>query len=177
MRDLVCMARCWMKVKAWSSAMACWLIRELFGLFDEASGLQLVLGDRADLFVDGQGALFKGGPQHLGHGRDQLGLAEGLDQVGRHARVASLLDEVALAEGGEQEHRDVVARADLTGRRDAIEAGHLHVEHGEIRAMGVDERHSLVPPTGLGHDHVAGFLEDLLEVEADDGLVVSDDDP
>ena len=39
-----------------------------------------------------------------------------------------------------------------------------------------DQLDRLVAPAGLAHDLVALLLEGLLEVEADDGLVLGDDD-
>src|SRR4029077_18456709 len=90
------------------------------------------------------------------------------------ARVAGLLDQVALAEGGEDEHGRPSLARDLPGRGQRVHARQLDVEDGQVGLEVLDELHGLVAAAGLAHDVVALLLEDLLEVEADDGLVLSD---
>ena len=52
--------------------------------------------------------------------------------------------------------------------------GHLDVEDGEVGPQVADQLDGLVAAAGLAHDLVALLLEGLLEVEADDGLVLGD---
>ena len=111
-----------------------------------------------------------------GDGRQQLTRLEGLDQVGGHAGVTGLLDQIALAEGGQDQHGHLVLRRDLSGRPQPVHARHLYVQNDQIRLMLFHQHHRLVAPPGLAHDVVAGRGQDLLEVEPDDGLVLGDDD-
>src|SRR3712207_8011829 len=48
-----------------------------------------------------------------------------------HARVPGLLDEVALAEGGEDQHGRPLLGGDLASGGEAVLARHLDVEDGE----------------------------------------------
>ena len=64
----------------------------------------------------------------------------------------------------------------MAGGREAVEARHLDVEDDEVGLELADELDGFVAPAGLADDVVALLLEDLLEVEADDGLVLGDDD-
>ena len=75
----------------------------------------------ACLGIDGPLLLAAG--HGLVDGRDQLDPLEGLDQVGGHAGVAGLVDQVPLAEGGEDEdgHLEVEV-ADGPGRLEAVGA-------------------------------------------------------
>ena len=65
---------------------------------------------------------------------------------------------------------------DVARGGEAVEPRHLDVEDREVRAEAADELDGLVAAAGLAHDLVALFLEELLEVEADDRLVLGDDD-
>jgi hypothetical protein len=109
-------------------------------------------------------------------GGDQLAALERLDQVGEGAGVAGLLDEVALAEGREDQHGGPALAGDLAGGGQPVEAGHLDVEDGEVGLELAHELDGLVASAGLADDLVALLLEGLLQVEADDGLVLGDDD-
>ena len=80
----------------------------------------------------------------------------GLIEVGRDPGVPGLLDEVALAEGREQEHRHLVAGGDLAGGPQAVHPGHLDVEDGEVRLVLLDQGHRLVAAARLPHHVVAG---------------------
>src|SRR5205823_2439940 len=53
---------------------------------------------------------------------DQLALLERLDEIRQRAGVAGLLDQVALAERGEDQHRGLPLVGDLAGRAEAVEA-------------------------------------------------------
>ena len=59
---------------------------------------------------------------------------------------------------------------------EAVEPGHLDVEDGDVGLVRPDQLDGLVAPAGLADDLVALLLEGLLQVEADDGLVLGDDD-
>lgn len=65
---------------------------------------------------------------------------------------------------------------DLLGGRDAVQDGHLHVQDDEIGAVLAGELDGRGTVTGLADDRVALFLQHLFEVEADEGLVLGDDD-
>src|SRR5262249_31377845 len=108
--------------------------------------------------------------------RKQLALLEWLHQVRQDPGVAGLLDKVALAEGGQDEDRAEPFGADLPRCGQAICSGHLDVEDDQVRSVGPDQVDRLVTSAGLAHDLIALLLHDLLEVQADDGLVLCDHD-
>src|SRR5262249_6960312 len=87
-----------------------------------------------------------------------------------------LLDEVALAERGEDEDGGGAAVVDATSRLDPVESRHLDVEDRDVGLEALDQRHRLVTTSGLPYDLVSLFLQRLAEVEADDALVLGDDD-
>src|SRR5271166_1415992 len=157
--------------------------QELLGLLDLPTGLDLVLGPLGtvhpaglkplDLLVDRPVLPALG--QHPLDRRQKLLAAEWLDQVGGHPGVAGVLDEVPLTEGGEHEHGHLVARRDLAGGTDAVHAGHLDVQDGEVGLVGFDQGDGFVAAPRFPHDVIAGRKQDLLEIEADDGLVLGDD--
>ena len=128
----------------------------------------------AGLGVDGPLLLAAG--HGLVDGRHQLDPLERLDQVGGHAGVAGLVDQVALAEGGEDEHRHLeVEVADGPGRGQAVGARHLDVQDHQIGVVGADQVDGLVAAAGLPH-HVIPFVQqDLLQIQPDDRLVLGDD--
>ena len=64
----------------------------------------------------------------------------------------------------------------MPGRGQAVEPGHLDVEDDEVGPQLAHELDGLVAAAGLADDVVALLLEELLEVEADDRLVLGDDD-
>src|SRR5581483_4584805 len=85
-------------------------------------------------------------------------------------------DEVPLAERGEDQHRRLLVRGDLTGGRQPVHPRHLHVEDGEVGLVLLHQLHRLVTASRLPHDLVALLLEGLLQVQADDGFVFGDHD-
>ena len=87
-------------------------------------------------------------------GGDELAALERLDQVGGDAGVTRLLDQVALAEGGQDEHRHPVVGGDAPGRLDAVDPRHLDVEDGEVGSVLSHELDRLVAAAGLPHDLV-----------------------
>ncbi len=169
------MAVRWMKPKASFSGQAVPIHQDLFGLVDDPAGHDLVLGSVGGLLGFDGPFLTRPG-QDVGDGGQQLTGLEGLDQVGGHPRVPRLLNEVTLAEGGEQEHGHLMTRGDLPGGPDAVHARHLHVEDREVGLLLFDQLHGLVAPAGLTDHFVAGRNEDLLEVEPDDRFVFGDHD-
>src|ERR1043165_5687861 len=94
--------------------------------------------------------------RHL-DGGNELTLLERLHEIRKRAGIARPLDEIALAERGEDQHRGAMFRGDLSRRGEAIEARHLDVEDGEIGFEVADELHALVPATGPPH-HVVTLL-------------------
>ena len=65
-------------------------------------------------------------------------------------------------------------RDDLLGGGDAVEHRHLHVEDDEVGPELLGELDGLLAVAGLADDVVALLLEHLLEVEADERLVLGD---
>jgi hypothetical protein len=141
---------------------------------DDPTGVELLLEplhlgvQRLHLLVAPEGDL---------DGGQQLGALERLHEVGEGAGVARPLDEVALREGGEDQHRGEAFGGDLLGGGEAVHPRHLDVEDGDVGRVRPHELHGLVTTPGLPHHLVALLLEGLLEVEADDRLVLGDDDP
>src|SRR5262249_12596904 len=76
--------------------------------------------------------------RHLDRG-DEVTLLERLDQVRERARVAGLLDEIALGEGGEDQHRGQPLARDVARRGEAVHTGHLDVEDHEVGMVLADE--------------------------------------
>ena len=109
-------------------------------------------------------------------GREEVGALERLDEVGEGPGISGALDEVALAERREDQDRRQALARDLARRGQAVEAGHLDVEDGDIGLEAPHQLDGFVAAAGLGDDLVPLFLEGFLEVEADDGLVLSDHD-
>ena len=96
-----CMAGFWMKEKA-SASVRPWLVhQQALGPVDDLAGLELLL--EAGGLVVQRLHLAEPAERHLDR-RDQLAALERLDEVGERAGVAGLLDQVALAEGGEDQH-------------------------------------------------------------------------
>ena len=166
-------ARFWMKRERGALVQAELVHQLALGPVDHLAGLELLL-EAGGLVVQGPD-LLEPAQGHLDR-RHQLAALERLDQVGEGTRVAGLLDEVALAEGGEDEHGGAALARDLAGRGQAVEARHLDVEDGEVGLELTHELDRLVASARLADDLVALLLEGLLQVEADDGLVLGDDD-
>ena len=99
-----------------------------------------------------------------------------LHQVRHRARVARPLDEVALAERGEDDDRgDPRGRDPLRGG-DAVQDGHLHVEDDQVRSEPLGELDRGRAVTGLADDLVPLFGEHLREVHPDEHLVLGHHD-
>ena len=98
--------------------------------------------------------------------RDQILFAERLDEVAEDAGLDRAGDELILPVGGEHDDRDRALLEDPPGRLDAVEVGHLHVQHGEVGLVLAGERHRLFAVAGLGDDLVAGALEQAREGRA-----------
>src|SRR5581483_5587188 len=65
---------------------------------------------------------------------------------------------------------------DVAGGGEPVHPGHLDVEDGEVGVEVANQVHGLVAPARLPHHLVALFFEQLLQVEADYGLVLGDHD-
>ena len=167
-------AVCWMNAKAAGLAQLVLVHQHALGPVDHLAGLEPTGGvghlalERDRLAVASEGEL---------DGRHQLGALERLHEVGLSAGVTRLLDEVALAERREDEHRGRAPIVDAAGGLDAVESGHLDVEDRDVGLEPLDERDGLVAPRGLADDLVPLLLQRLEQVEADDALVFGDDDP
>ena len=99
--------------------------------------------------------------------RHQVGLGERLDQVGHRAGVARPLDEVALAERGEDDDRGDPLLGDPLRGGDPVEHGHLDVEDHQVRAVARSASSTAVcAVAGLAHDVVPLLGEHLREVHA-----------
>ena len=148
------------------------LVEEALGAVDELAGLEALdevadLGlERDDLRVPGECDL---------DGRQQVVGGERLDDVGEGACLARALDELLLAERGEEHDRCDVALREPLCRRDAVELRHLHVHDDEVGAQLGRECHRRLAVAGLSDDLVAVVAEDLDDVEADEGLVLRHD--
>ena len=143
------------------------------GAVDQLARLEL-LAERVDLA--GEVAQLAEAPDRDLDRRDQVALLERLDEVGQGAGVARLLDHLALAEGGEDQHAAQLLGGDDAGRLEPVDARHLDVEDRQVGLQLADQLDRLVAAAGLADDHVALLLEGLAEVHADDGLVLGDHD-
>ncbi len=108
--------------------------------------------------------------------RQELARLERLDQIRQRARIARLLDEVVLRERGEDQDRGETLGRDRRRRGETVHPRHLDVEDREVGIELAHEVDRVIAAAGLTDDFVALFLEGLLQVEADDGLVFGDDD-
>lgn len=113
--------------------------------------------------------------RHL-DGKHHVALAERLHEVRHRPGIPGPLHEVALRERGEhQDRRDGLLR-DLLGGGDPVEDRHLHIEDDQVRLVLPGQLDRLLPVSGLTDDRVPLFFEHLFEVEADERLVLGDDD-
>ena len=103
-------------------------------------------------------------------------LRERLDQVGHRAGVPGPLDQVALAERGQDHHRRDPLGRDPLGGRDPVEDRHLHVQDDQVGPQLLGELDRLLAVAGLADDVVALLGEHLGEVHPDQRLVLGDDD-
>lgn len=148
-------------------------LQNALGPVDQLAGLQ-PLGEIGDLLLQGL-QLGEAGDGHL-DGRDHIALAERLHQIRHRPRVPGPLDQLALGEGGQhQDGGDTVGR-DPLGGGDAVENRHLHIEDDEVGAVLLGKRDSRLTIARLADDGVPLLLEHLLQVEADERLVLGDDD-
>ena len=69
------------------------------------------------------------------------------------------------------------ADGDLLGRRQPVQHRHLDVEDDQVGTQRLRLVDGLLAVTDLGDDRVPLLLEHLLEVEADERLVLGDEDP
>ena len=65
---------------------------------------------------------------------------------------------------------------DLLGGGNAVHDGHLDVHDAQVGLVLLDEAHGLLAVGGLGDDLVSRLGEGLDNVEADERLVLCDDD-
>ena len=103
-------------------------------------------------------------------------LGERLDQVGHRAGVAGPLDQLALAERGQDHDRRDPLAGDLLGRGDPVEDRHLDVEDDQVRPVLLGELDGGRPVAGLADDVVPLLGEHLDEVHADQDLVLGHHD-
>src|SRR5206468_2259423 len=108
-------------------------------------------------------------------GREQISLAEGLDEVAEDSGLHRARDELALAVCGHHHDRDRALVEDAARRLDPVEARHLHVEQGHVGLRRARELDRLLPVTRLRADLEARSLEQALEVEPDQRLVLGDE--
>jgi hypothetical protein len=96
--------------------------------------------------------------------------------VGHGAGVPRPLDELALGEGGEDDHRGDPLLGDALGRCDAVEDGHLHVQDHQVGTVLLGQLHGPGTVTGLPDDVVPLLDQHLREIHPDQRLVLGDDD-
>jgi len=104
-------------------------------------------------------------------------LAEGFDEVAEDAGLDRARDELVLAVGRQHHDRDRALVENAARGLDPVEPGHLHVEHGDVGLGRPCKLHRLLPVPRLGTHLVARPFEERLQIEADDRLVLGDEDP
>ena len=112
--------------------------------------------------------------RHLDRG-DEVGDGERLDQIRHRTRVAGPLDQVALAERGEDDDRRDALAGDLRCGVDAVAARHLDVHDHQIRLEALGQIDGLLPVAGLADDLVAFFAQHLGQVQPDERFVFGDE--
>ena len=119
------------------------------------------------------------GVPRLGGGdrRDEVLLAERLDEVAEDTRLDRAADELVLAVRGEHHDRDRLVGEDPPRRLDSVEARHLDVEHGQLGRVLAGEGDRLLAVASFGDDLVTRPFEQVTKVEPDDRLVLRDQDP
>ena len=115
-------------------------------------------------------------PRRLDRRHDVL-LAERLDEVAVDADLGRALDELALVERGQHHDRDRPLLEDPPRRLDPVEPRHLHVHHRQVGLELARERDRLLAVARLADHLVPRPLEQPAQVEADDRLVLGDQDP
>src|SRR6266540_1551306 len=133
------------------------LHQQALGPFDRLAGGER-LGQRLRLLAQrGQLLVARSGGADR---REEVLLAERLDEIPEDAGLGCALHQLVLAVGGQHHDRDRTLVQDAPGRLDAVELGHLDVEDGDIRQLGAGEGDRLLPVTGLGADLEAGPLQE-----------------
>ena len=149
-------------------------LQQALGAVDGLARLQ-ALGQVRHLGLD-RGDLGEAGPRDLDR-RDQVGLAERLDDVRHGAREPRPVDQLALAERREHDHRRDPVGGDLLGRTDAVELGHLDVHDHQVGSQARRQLYRGLAVARLPDDVVALLGQHLDQVEADQRLVLGHDDP
>ncbi len=108
--------------------------------------------------------------------REQVLLPERLDEIAEHAGLGGTLHELVLAVGREHHDRDRALLQDPARGLDPVELRHLHVQHGHVRLLRAGEPHGLLAVSCLCADFEAGAFEERPQIEADDRLVLGDED-
>ena len=85
-------------------------------------------------------------------------------------------DDLVLAVGGDHDDRYRPLLEDAPGGFDAVEARHLHVHDGEVWLELARQLDRLDAVARLTADLEAGLLEQRAQIEADDRLVLGDED-
>src|SRR4051794_21871290 len=145
-----------------------------FRPLDGLSGLQPFV-QRGDLGLQ-RGHLGEPGERDL-DSRHEVALLERLDQVGHRTGGPGPLDELALAERGQDDHRGDPGSRDLLRRGETVHDRHLDVEDDQIgpQVLGQPDRRLTV--RGLADDVVALFDEHLAQIQTDERLVFRDQHP
>jgi hypothetical protein len=116
------------------------------------------------------------GLDHLAHRQPHLAQVEGLAQVGARAQARGLQGQLHRAVGGDDDHRQIpLLRRQLLQHLHPAHAGHLQVEHQQVRRVRGDALEALHTVRCLDH-RVALCLEVLPQRPADQLLVVTDED-
>jgi hypothetical protein len=145
----------------------------VLGPVDRLARLESLL-QVGDLGLEG-GGLGEPAHRHL-DGGCEVGLGEGLDQVGHRPGVARPLDQLALGEGRQHHHRCDPLAGDPLRRGDPVEHRHLDVEDDQVGTQLLGELDGLLAVTGLAHHVVPLVGQHLGEVHADQRLVLGDHD-
>src|SRR6266540_3795923 len=146
---------------------------QALGPLDHLAGLERLrqgvglLSQRGELIVAGVCGLDR---------REQILLAERLHEVPEDACFDSPRNQLVLAVGRQHHDRNRALVKDPPGGLDPVQSRHLHVEHRHVGLHRACELDRLFAVSGLGADLVPGPLEERLQVEADDRLVLRDQD-
>jgi hypothetical protein len=90
---------------------------------------------------------------------------------------AGPLDQIALAERGQDDHRRDPPAGDPLGRRQPVHDRHLDVQDDEVRRQILGQPYGGLAVTGLADDVVALLHEHLGQVQPDERLVLGDQYP
>ena len=102
------------------------------------------------------------------------GVGHRLEQVGNHAVLDGLVDQVGMPVGRDDDHGRSRILGDLPGRRQSVHAGHLDVEKDRVGKCSAAHLDGALAVIDHGHDVVAQGFKLILQSRGDWFLVVRD---